>query len=88
MIDKQPSKLSEYLNEVGLLGWMATGVMAVLIIGAIRGNLSGNDAMDVAAFLLVLQRIVEAVQKRWENRSQDRMAQSLAQAPATQEGEK
>ena len=39
------------------------------------------DGLDIAAFLLVLQRIVEAVQKRWEQRSVDQMGRSLANAP-------
>lgn len=56
-------------------------MLAVLIIGAFRGNLAGSNAMDVAAFLLVLQRIVEAVQKRWEQRSVDRMGANLANSP-------
>lgn len=65
--------LSDHVSEIGLLAWLGSGVLAVLIIGAFRGNLAGSNAMDVAAFLLVLQRIVEAVQKRWEQRSVDRM---------------
>jgi len=72
---------SDHFSEIGLLTWLGSGVLAVLIIGAFRGNLTGPDAMDVAAFLLVLQRIVEAVQKRWEQRSVDRMGASLANSP-------
>lgn len=75
-------KVSDHVSEIGLLGWLGTGVLAVLIIAAFRGELSGERALDVAAFLLVLQRIVEAVQKRWEQRSMDRMGASLANAPA------
>ncbi|WP_341896431.1 hypothetical protein [Sphingobium sp. YR657] len=73
--------VSDHFSEIGLLTWLGTGVLAVLIIGAFRGNLAGRDAMDVAAFLLVIQRIVEAVQKRWEQRGADRMAASLANSP-------
>jgi len=73
--------LSDHVSEIGLLAWLGSGVLAVLIIGAFRGNLAGSNAMDVAAFLLVLQRIVEAVQKRWEQRSVDRMGANLANSP-------
>jgi hypothetical protein len=76
-------KINDHVSEIGLLGWLGSGVLAVLIIGAFRGELSGEKSLDVAAFLLVLQRIVEAVQKRWEQRSVDRMGASLANAPAT-----
>lgn len=73
--------VSDYVSEIGLLAWLGSGVIAVLVIASFRGNISGDGALDVAAFLLVLQRIVEAVQKRWEQRSMDRMGASLANAP-------
>lgn len=75
-------KITDHVSEIGLLGWLGSGVLAVLIIGAFKGTLAGPNALDVAAFLLVLQRIVEAVQKRWEQRSVDKMGASLANAPA------
>ena len=75
-------KLTDHGSEIALLGWLGTGVLAVLIIGALTKQLAGTSAIDVAAFLLVLQRIVEAIQKRWEQRSVDRMGASLANAPA------
>lgn len=72
-----PPRLSDHASEIGLLGWLGTGVLAVLIIAAFKGQLSGASALDVAAFLLVLTRIVEAVQKRWEQRSFDRTTAQL-----------
>lgn len=78
-------RISDHISEIGLLGWLGTGVLAVLIIGAVKGQLSGPSALDVAAFLLVLQRIVEAVQKRWEQRSLDRMGQQLGNSAPTPE---
>ena len=73
--------LSDHNYEIGLLALLGSGVLLILGIAAVKGQLSGNAGIDVAAFLLVLQRIVEAVQKRWEQRSLDRMGQSLANAP-------
>jgi len=81
---KLPSlpRLSDHGSEIALLGWLGSGVIAVLIIGVFKGQLAGASAIDVAAFLLVLQRIVEAIQKRWEQRSLDKMGQQLgASAP-------
>jgi hypothetical protein len=74
-------RLSDHGSEIGLLAWLGSGVIAILLVAAWKGWLAGQNAIDVAAFLLVLQRIVEAVQKRWEQRSIDRMGQSLANAP-------
>lgn len=79
-------QVSDHVSEIGLLGWLGTGVLAVLIIGAFKGQLAGTSALDVAAFLLVLQRIVEAVQKRWEQRSVDRMGQQLGQSQPLADG--
>jgi hypothetical protein len=74
-------KVSDHGSEILLLSWLGSGVLIILGIAAVKDKLGGSDAIDVAAFLLVLQRIVEAVQKRWEQRSIDRMGQSLANAP-------
>ena len=73
--------LTDHFSEIVLLSILGGGVLIILGVAAAKGALGGQNAIGVAAFLLVLQRIVEAVQKRWENRSQDRMAQSLANAP-------
>lgn len=74
-------KPSDHGIEIGLLALLGGGVLAILAIAGWNGNLGGEHAIDVAAFLLVVQRIVEAVQKRWEQRSIDRMGQSLANSP-------
>lgn len=66
---------SDHFSEILLLGMLGAGVLWVLWQGITHGMM-----LDVAAFLLILQRIVEAVQKRWEQRSIDRMGQSLAEA--------
>lgn len=81
----QLPKLTDHASETALLGWLGSGVIAVLIISAFRGQLTGASGIDVAAFLLVLQRIVEAVQKRWEQRSLDRMGQQLGSSAPTPE---
>lgn len=73
-------RVSDHVSEIGLLGWLGTGVLAVLIIAAFKGQLTGATGIDVAAFLLVLQRIVEAVQKRWEQRGTDKLGELAAAA--------
>lgn len=60
--------ISNHGSETILLGLMGVGVVALLALAIWREKL---DGLDVAAFLLVLVRIVEAVQKRWEQRSSD-----------------
>lgn len=80
-------QLSHHGSEIGLLAWLGTGVLAVLIIAAFKGYLSGEHAIDVAAFLLVLQRIVEAVQKRWEQRSVDRLGDQIGQSQPGSKGD-
>jgi hypothetical protein len=72
-------KLTDHGSEIALLSAIAIGVV-ILLWRAIERNLVGSG-FDVAAFLLVLQRIIEAVQGRWTQRSVDRMGQSLANAP-------
>jgi hypothetical protein len=74
-------RISDHGSEIILLGILGIGVLVILGVSGWKGQLAGRNAIDVAAFLLVLQRIVEAVQKRWEQRSIDRMGQSLANAP-------
>ncbi|MFZ2996673.1 hypothetical protein [Sphingobium sp.] len=72
-------RLTDHGSEIALLAAVAVGVV-ILLWRAIERNLIGSG-FDVAAFLLVLQRIIEAVQGRWTQRSVDRMGQSLANAP-------
>lgn len=67
-------RLSDHGSEIVLLGMLGIGV--VVLIGLAIGK-DKLDGLDVAAFLLVLQRIVEAVQKRWEQRGADLMATRL-----------
>lgn len=76
-------RLSDHGSEIVLLGLLGCGVLVILWRGVEIGLIGDPDkqGLDVAAFLLVLQRIVEAVQKRWEQRSVDRMGASLANAP-------
>ncbi len=77
---KVPSlRLTDHGSEIALLSAIGIGVV-FLLWRAIERGLVG-DGFDVAAFLLVLQRIIEAVQGRWTQRSVDRMGASLANAP-------
>lgn len=84
--------VSDHASEIALLAMIAVGVIALLIIIAMRAV----TGWDVAACLLVLQGIISAVKERWTQRSVDRMGQQLSDsAPApidpkktTVEGEK
>lgn len=78
-------KLTDHGSEIALLGWLGTGVLAILIVAAAKGQLTGRNALDVAAFLLVLQRIIEAITARWTQRSVDRMGQQLGASAPTPE---
>lgn len=80
----KPLRVSDHFSEIILLTVLGGGVLIILGVAAAKGALGGQNAIDVAAFLLVLQRIVEAVQKRWEQRSLDRMGQSLANSPPSE----
>ena len=71
-------RLTDHGSEIALLGVIALGTIGILAL-IVR---QGGDGWDVAAFLLVLQRIIEAVTARWTQRSVDRMGQQLgASAP-------
>jgi len=70
--------LSDHGGELLLLAVIAGGVVALLWRGIERGLV--ESGLDVAAFLLVLQRIVEAVQKRWEQRGVDRLGEMVGQS--------
>ncbi len=66
-------------SEVLLLGALGMGV--IWLTGRALDKITPDNAgLDIAAFLLVLQRIVEAVQKRWEQRGTDAVTASLAQS--------
>ena len=68
-------KLSDHGSEIGLLGALGLGVIA-LLWKAIDKGIAGTG-FDAAAFLLVLQQIVTAVKERWAQRTVDRMGQQL-----------
>lgn len=78
-------RLSNHGSEIGLLALIAVGVIALLVFAIDRGIVGSPEAhgFDVAAFLLILQRIIEAVQGRWTQRGIDQMGVSLANAPAS-----
>ena len=90
---KLPSipRISHHGSEVLLLGVLSLGV--IWLTGRALDKIDiehGGTALDITAFLLVLQRIVEAVQKRWEQRGLDRVTDQLAGStpsdPAQSEG--
>ncbi|MBB3034069.1 hypothetical protein [Alteriqipengyuania lutimaris] len=59
--------ISNHGSEIILLGALGVGVLVLLAVVAVREP----EGWDVAACLLVLVRIVEAIQKRWEQRGTD-----------------
>lgn len=67
-----------YNNELLVLGGIAAGVVAVLLVVAVL-----QREWDIAACLLVLQAIIAAIDNRNKARTTDRMANQLAAAPAT-----
>jgi len=71
-------RISNHGSEVLLLAFLGGGVIFLLWRAIETGKL---DGLDVAAFLLIVQRVIEAVQARWTNRSIDRMSDSLANSP-------
>lgn len=73
-------RLSNHGSEVFLLWFMSMGIIGLLWRAIEKGIVGSAEAhgFDVAAFLLILQRIVEAVQKRWEQRGQDAKDLQLA----------
>lgn len=66
--------ISNHGSEIILLGFLGTGVVLLIGLAIWRQTV---DGLDIAAFLLVLQRIVEAVQKRWEQRGSDLLTSRL-----------
>lgn len=67
---------SDHIAEVVLLGIIAVGVMILMGL-AIRDN----DAGEASAWTAILMAIINAIKERWQQRSLDRMGQSLANAP-------
>lgn len=68
-----------YNNELWVLGGIAAGIIALLILVAIF-----KVEWDVAACLIVLQLIISTIDNRNKARTTDRMANQLAaSAPTT-----
>lgn len=67
-----------YNNELWVLGGIAAGIIALLILVAIF-----KAEWDVAACLIVLQLIISTIDNRNKARTTDRMANQLAAAPPT-----
>jgi hypothetical protein len=69
-------EVSDHLSEIILLGIIAVGVMW-LMAKAIEDKAAG----DASAWTAILMAIINAIKERWQQRSLDRMGQSLANAP-------
>jgi hypothetical protein len=70
--------VSDHVSEVALLAGIAIGCIVLLWKAIDVGKL---DGLDVGAFLLVLQRVIEAVTARWTGRTLDRFGANLANSP-------
>lgn len=70
-------EVSDHLSEIVLLGIIAIGVM-LLMARAIDKSAAG----EAASWSAILMAIINAIKERWQQRSLDRMGQSLANAPA------
>lgn len=78
-------RVTHHGAEVLLLALLGLGV--IWLTGRALDKIDiehGGTALDITAFLLVLQRIVEAVQKRWEQRGLDRVTDQLAGSSPTE----
>lgn len=71
-------RISHHGSEVMLLGLLGLGMIWLTGRALDKIDPATGTALDITAFLLVLQRIVEAVQKRWEQRGLDRVTDQLA----------
>jgi hypothetical protein len=69
-------EVSDHLSEIILLGIIAVGVMW-LMAKAIEDKAAG----EASAWTAILMAIINAIKERWQQRSLDRMGQSLANAP-------
>lgn len=67
---------SDHFSEIVLLGIIAIGM-----IFAIHQAISTDKAAEASAYTAVLMAIINAIKERWQQRSLDRMGQSLANAP-------
>lgn len=70
-----------YNNELWVLGGIAAGIIALLILVAIF-----KAEWDVAACLIVLQLIISTIDNRNKARTTDRMANQLAASPPPADG--
>lgn len=70
---------SEHRIEIWLLGMIALGVMVLAAI-----SIAKSEAAEASAWTAVLMAIINAIKERWQQRSLDRMGQSLANAPPAQ----
>jgi hypothetical protein len=73
---KLPAPISDHGSEISVLAIIAVGVM-ILAGMAIRSDSAG----EASAWTAVLMSIINAIKERWQNRSLDRMGQSLANSP-------
>ena len=67
---------NDHFSEIVLLGIISIGVMMLMGL-AIRDNSAG----EASAWTAILMAIINAIKERWQQRSLDRMGQSLANAP-------
>lgn len=70
---------SDHFSEIVLLGIIAVGVI-ILCQQAITSDKAG----EASAWTAVLMAIINAIKERWQQRSIDRMGQSLANSPPTE----
>jgi hypothetical protein len=69
-------RLDDHIAEIVLLGIIAIGTMILAGMA-----ISENKAGEASAWTALLMAIVNAIKERWQQRSLDRMGQSLANAP-------
>ena len=69
-------KFDDHTSEIVLLGIVAIGAM-ILAGMAIEQDKAG----EASAWTALLMAIVNAIKERWQQRSLDRMGQSLANSP-------
>lgn len=72
-------KFDDHTSEIVLLGIVAIGAM-ILAGMAIEQDKAG----EASAWTALLMAIVNAIKERWQQRSLDRMGQSLANSPPTE----
>ncbi len=60
------------------------GVLTIIAVGAIylaARAIDSNSAGEASAWTAILMAIINAIKERWQQRSLDRMGESLANAP-------